>query len=139
MLCGPGEPARNQARLRPHLPGGVVHGGMWHGMGGTLRGTVRSVTKMKEQEGFMAREIDAIYENGVLRPLEPLDLEEQQHVRITIDNGDSLADLLDTEFMEWCARKAAGDVPSIEEVRQMLSQIKGSMADVVIAERDERF
>jgi hypothetical protein len=41
--------------------------------------------------------------------------------------------------MEWCARKAAGDVPSIEEVRQMLSKIKGSMADVIIAERDERF
>ena len=87
----------------------------------------------------MAREIDAIYENGVLRPLEPLDLEEQQRVRITIDNGDPLADLLDTEFMAWCARKGAGDVPSIEEVRQMLSKIKGSMADVVIAERDERF
>src|SRR6266478_2713196 len=91
---------------------------------------------MKAQGGFMAREIDAIYENGVLRPLEPLDLEEQQRVRITIDDGDPLADLLDTEFMEWCARKAAGDVPSIEEVRQMLSKIKGSMADVVIAERD---
>ena len=87
----------------------------------------------------MAREIDAIYENGVLRPLEPLDLEEQQRVRITIDHGDPLADLLDTEFMEWCARKATGDVPSIEEVRQILSKIKGSMADVVIAERDERF
>jgi len=94
---------------------------------------------MKEQGGFMAREIDAIYENGVLRPLEPLDLEEQQRVRIIIDHGDPLADLLDTEFMEWCSRKSAGDVPSIEKVRQMLSKIKGSMADVVIAERDERF
>src|SRR2546422_11136633 len=108
-------------------------------MGGTIRETVRRATKMKAQGGFMAREIDAIYENGVLRPLAPLDLEEQQRVRITIDNGHPLADLLDTEFMEWCARKAAGDVPSIEEVRQMLSKIKGSMADVIIAERDERF
>src|SRR5262245_20355198 len=93
----------------------------------------------KEQGGVMAREIDAIYENGLLRPLEPLDLEEQQRVRITIDNVYPLADLLDTEFMEWCAHKAAGDVPSIEEVRQMLSKIKGSMADVISAERDERF
>jgi hypothetical protein len=41
--------------------------------------------------------------------------------------------------MEWCARTAARDVPRIEEVRQMLSKIKGSMADVVIAEQDERF
>ena len=87
----------------------------------------------------MVGAIDAIYENGVLRPLEPLDLEDQQRVRITMDNSDPLADLLDTEFMEWCTRKTAGDVPSIEEVRQMLSKIKGSMADVIIAERDERF
>ncbi len=87
----------------------------------------------------MRREIQAIYENGVLRPLEPLELEEQQRIRITIDNGDPLADLLDTEFMEWCARKSEGEVSSIEEVRQMLSKIKGSMADVIIAEREERF
>ncbi len=87
----------------------------------------------------MRREIQAIYENGVLRPLETLELEEQQRIRITIDNGNPLADLLDTEFIEWCARKSEGDVPSIEDVRQMLSKIKGSMADVIIAERDERF
>ncbi len=87
----------------------------------------------------MRREIQAIYENGVLRPLEPLELEEQQRIRITIDNGDPLADLLDTEFMEWCARKSEGEVASIEEVRQMLSKIKGSMADFIIAEREERF
>jgi predicted DNA-binding antitoxin AbrB/MazE fold protein len=87
----------------------------------------------------MRREIRAIYENGVLRPIEPLELEEQQRVRVTIDDGDPLADLLDTEFMEWCARKSAGDVPSIEEGRQMLSTIKDAMADVIIAEREDRF
>ncbi len=48
----------------------------------------------------MRREIQAIYENGVLRPLETLELEEQQRIRITIDNGNPLTDLLDTEFME---------------------------------------
>ncbi len=87
----------------------------------------------------MRREIQAIYENGVLRPLETLELEERQRIRITIDNGNPLADLLDIEFIEWCARKSEGDVPSIEDVRQMLSKIKGSMADVIIAERNERF
>jgi predicted DNA-binding antitoxin AbrB/MazE fold protein len=89
----------------------------------------------------MERQVDAIYENGVLRPLEPLDLEEQQRVRITISNGDHedpLADLLDTAFMERCARESSG-APEIEEVRRMLSKIKGSMADVIISERDERF
>jgi predicted DNA-binding antitoxin AbrB/MazE fold protein len=86
----------------------------------------------------MHREIRAIYENGILRPLEPLDLEEQQRVRVTIDD-DPLENLLDAEFMEWCARKSAGEVPSIEAVRQMLSKIKDSIADVIIAEREERF
>ena len=90
----------------------------------------------------MERHIEAIYENGVLRPLEPLDLVEQQRVRITVsDNGgDPLADLLDTEFMAWCAQEAQkSPAPGIEEVRRMLSKIQGSMADVIIAERDERF
>jgi predicted DNA-binding antitoxin AbrB/MazE fold protein len=87
----------------------------------------------------MRREIQAIYEKGVLRLLEPLELEEQQRIRITIYNDDPLSDLLDTEFIEWCARKSKGDVPSIEEARQILSKIKGSMADVIIAEREERF
>jgi predicted DNA-binding antitoxin AbrB/MazE fold protein len=89
----------------------------------------------------MNRQVDAIYENGVLRPLEPLDLEEQQRVRITVSNGDNedpLADLLDTEFMERCLRESNG-APGIEEVRRMLSKIKGSMADVIISQRDERF
>jgi predicted DNA-binding antitoxin AbrB/MazE fold protein len=87
----------------------------------------------------MRREIRALYEHGLLCPIEPLELEEQQRVRITINDGDPVADLLDTEFMEWCARKSAGDVPSIEEVRQILSKIKDAMADVMIAEREERF
>jgi predicted DNA-binding antitoxin AbrB/MazE fold protein len=87
----------------------------------------------------MRREIRAIYENGVLRPIEPLELEEQQSVRVTIDDGDPLGDLIDTEFMEWCARKSEGEVPSIEAVRQMLSKIKDSMTDVIIAGREEHF
>ena len=89
----------------------------------------------------MDRQVDAIYENGVLRPLEPLNLEEKQRVRITVSNGDNedpLADLLDTEFMERCARESS-EAPGIETVRQMLSKIKGSMADVIISERNERF
>jgi predicted DNA-binding antitoxin AbrB/MazE fold protein len=40
--------------------------------------------------------VDAIYENGVLRPLEPLLLEEHQRVRVTVSSisGDSLAPAL---------------------------------------------
>jgi predicted DNA-binding antitoxin AbrB/MazE fold protein len=32
----------------------------------------------------MARQVEAVYERGVLRPLEPLSLPEQQHVFVTI-------------------------------------------------------
>jgi len=33
----------------------------------------------------MSRHLDAVYENGVLRPLEPLSLAEHQRVRLTLD------------------------------------------------------
>jgi hypothetical protein len=45
----------------------------------------------------------------------------------------------DEDLRQWCAEQAGEKVPSLEEVRQSLSTIPGSMADVVIAERDERF
>jgi predicted DNA-binding antitoxin AbrB/MazE fold protein len=32
----------------------------------------------------MVRQLEAVYEHGVLRPLEPLSLEERQHVLLTI-------------------------------------------------------
>jgi predicted DNA-binding antitoxin AbrB/MazE fold protein len=38
----------------------------------------------KEDNDIMARVVDAIYENGMLKPLETLDLPEHQRVRITI-------------------------------------------------------
>jgi len=45
--------------------------------------------------------VDAVYENGVLRPLEPLPLEEHQRVTVTISSisGDSLASLVDHSFL----------------------------------------
>ena len=86
----------------------------------------------------MSKQIEAIYENGVLRPLEPLSLDEHQRVTITITEESGEEDnLFDPAFTQWCAEQSR-DAPSLEEVRQALSKIQGSMADVVIAERDER-
>jgi putative addiction module CopG family antidote len=49
-------------------------------------------------------------------------------------------DLIDYEAIEYCAREVEGkDVPSIEEVRRMLSKIPGSMAQAVFGEREDRF
>jgi predicted DNA-binding antitoxin AbrB/MazE fold protein len=35
----------------------------------------------------MARRLEAVYEQGILRPLKPLDLAEHQRVHLTIDEG----------------------------------------------------
>lgn len=37
----------------------------------------------------MALTIEAVYENGVLKPIQPLPLQEHEKVRITVEQGDS--------------------------------------------------
>jgi predicted DNA-binding antitoxin AbrB/MazE fold protein len=86
---------------------------------------------------MMSKPIEAIYENGMLRPLEPLALEEHQRATITIaEDGEVQEDLFDPEFTQWCTEQSR-NAPSLEEVRRSLSKIQGAMADVVTAERDE--
>jgi len=49
-------------------------------------------------------------------------------------------DLIDYEAIEYCAREVEGkQVPSIQEIRRILSKIPGSMAQAVIEEREDRF
>ena len=86
----------------------------------------------------MSKQIETIYENGVLRPLELLNLDEHQRVTITIaEDSEEEEDLFDPAFTRWCAEQSR-NAPSLEEVRKALAKIQGSMADVVMAERDER-
>jgi predicted DNA-binding antitoxin AbrB/MazE fold protein len=91
----------------------------------------------------MVKRIEVIYTQGVFRPTAPLELElrEGQHVMLLLpENGAELEPLVeDDDVRQWCAEQAGGHVPSLEDVRQMLSKIPGSMADAVIVERDERF
>lgn len=87
----------------------------------------------------MQKTVVAVYEGGVLRPLEPLELEERQHVQVTITapqyaSGD-IAAYFDPG--EWEASKT--DDISLAEVRHALSSIRGSLSDAVIASREERF
>jgi hypothetical protein len=52
----------------------------------------------------------------------------------------TLDDLIDHEFVADCARETQGTgIPTIEEVRRMLSRIPGSLAEEIIAEREDRF
>jgi len=91
----------------------------------------------------MVKHIEVIYTQGVFRPAAPLEvqLEEGQHLTLILpENGAEVEPFEeDEDLRQWCAEQAGEKVPSLEEVRQSLSKIPGSMADVVIAERDERF
>lgn len=83
-------------------------------------------------------QFDAVYENGVLRPLNPVDLPEHERLSVIVNlPADPLADVLDWEAHELAATEGNESV-SLEDVQAALSKIPGSMADVVSAERDER-
>jgi predicted DNA-binding antitoxin AbrB/MazE fold protein len=91
----------------------------------------------------MSQRIEAIFENGVFRPETPVNIANGQRVSLNVepasvtdDLGD-VADMLDTEFIESC-RQRAGCAPSLEDVRKLLSAFKGSLADRISEERDER-
>jgi predicted DNA-binding antitoxin AbrB/MazE fold protein len=87
----------------------------------------------------MALQVDAVYENGVLRPLQPLDLEEHERVVVSVEKASTAPDGLDVEYINQIKREL-GDQrpPGLEEVRRRLSKIPGSMAEVIIAERGDR-
>ena len=65
--------------------------------------------------------IDAVIENGVLRPLEPLDFAEHQRVHFAVSVGDG--PWFDNAFVAACSARSA-IAPSLEETRSMLSAIR---------------
>jgi hypothetical protein len=86
----------------------------------------------------MQKTFQAVYQGGVLRPEEPLQLEEWQRVTVVITdtmtpNGDMAGYFTPNE---WAA--AASDPISWDEANQALSGIYGSLSDTVIALRQER-
>ena len=89
----------------------------------------------------MPLQVDAIYENGVLRPLQPLDLTEHEHVLVSVVKAAvSGRSHLDVEYIERIRRELQDTevAPGLEEVRRRLAKIPGSMAAEMIAERGER-
>jgi predicted DNA-binding antitoxin AbrB/MazE fold protein/predicted nucleic acid-binding protein len=79
---------------------------------------------------------EAVYENGVLRPLENLDLSDMQHVLVTISDSTATDASAYFEPGEWSA--ARHDDISLEVVRRALSSIPGSLSDTVNSSREER-
>ncbi len=86
----------------------------------------------------MEKTVQAVYENGVLRPLEPLLLEERQQVTITISDAIGIAPNhpLLVSPTEWA--EAANDDIGLEEVRRALSTIHGTLSQAILEERRER-
>jgi predicted DNA-binding antitoxin AbrB/MazE fold protein len=86
----------------------------------------------------MEKRLQAVYRDGVLQPLESVPLEERQQVTVTISDptnvGQNLAGYFSSE--EWA--EAVHDDISLDEVRQALSTIPGSLSEAVIALRQER-
>jgi predicted DNA-binding antitoxin AbrB/MazE fold protein len=91
----------------------------------------------------MSKQIEVIYTHGIFRPFEPLEValeEGQRLILILPESGDEQALFVEDEGLrKWCTEQAGEPAPSLEKVRQLLSKIPGSMTDVVISERDERF
>jgi predicted DNA-binding antitoxin AbrB/MazE fold protein len=86
----------------------------------------------------MNRTVEAIYTNGTFRPLEPVTCQEQERVLLTVENAGTPDDiLLDSEFLTYCETQGDDSV-SLEQVRQALAKIPGTLAHDVRADRDQR-
>ena len=87
----------------------------------------------------MRRQIEVVYEKGVLRPLGPLpeEIQEQQHLIVTVEPLNGRDAWLDGDCVAAAARDADPAV-SLEEVRRILANVQGSLAEAVAAEREER-
>jgi predicted DNA-binding antitoxin AbrB/MazE fold protein len=87
----------------------------------------------------MVKTVDAVYENGMLRPLEPLQLQENQHVTLTVSEPsvDPADAWLDHEYMASIDAVSEPE-PTIEEVRSILARVPGKFSDDIRAQRDAR-
>ena len=87
----------------------------------------------------MPESIEVVYENGVLRPISPLpsQLQEHQHLRVTLDMPATIEDRLDAACLA-AAKRDADPTVSLEEVRKILAKVPGTLTQAVIAEREER-
>ena len=85
----------------------------------------------------MTIRVEAIFEDGVLRPVGTVPLYNAERVTLTIEPHD---DDIDHEYLAQCqAEVAKSDKPALsaEELRELLKDDKSSWADLIIQERGE--
>jgi len=87
----------------------------------------------------MQQKVEAVYENGVFRPLEPVSLKEAEQVTLTISDPSVGRSRRDLDIVERARKEVAafGTVPSIEELRSALAVIPGNLSEDVIRERGD--
>lgn len=86
----------------------------------------------------MRHSIDAIFEDGVFKPLSPVELHNLQRVRLTCEPWPpSEVDWIDRDFFAGEAGETDDSV-SLEAVRQALAGIKGSLTEAIREERNLR-
>jgi len=87
----------------------------------------------------LQQKVEAVYENGVFRPLEPVSLREAEQVTLTISDPTAGRSERDREIIERARKEVAafGKVPSIEELRSALAVIPGNLSEDVIRERGD--
>jgi len=87
----------------------------------------------------MVQQVDAVYENGLLRPLQPLDLLDSQRVRITVTTPEVGRSKRDLKLLERVRTEVAQmtEIPSLEDVQRMLSAIPDSLTRDFVAERED--
>src|ERR1019366_1912163 len=90
----------------------------------------------------MSMQVGAVYERGMLKPLQPLHLAENEHVSllVTSTTRTSGAYQPDVEFTESLRTTVqdAGPAPGLDEVRRRLSKRSGTLTADFIAEREDR-
>ncbi len=88
------------------------------------------------ESGWM-RKLKAIYEDGVLKPTEPLNLKEHQRVGIIVIEKDE--ERSEPRFADPASfEKFADHTVDREALMRELAAIPGNMSDDIRAERDER-
>lgn len=87
----------------------------------------------------MTQEIEAIYEDGVFRPLQAVSLAESQTVKIIVSTTSPADSGRDWDLLERAKAEVSGtpNIPSIEKMRDLLAHIPGSLSRDVIAERGD--
>ncbi len=96
----------------------------------------------------MSEIVTAIYEDGILRPMHPLNLREKQRVRIQVwteEAGDAvervIQELVDTRLLTPPSGHPEGEPVSAKERRELaetLGRTPGHrLSDIIIEERDQ--